>query len=367
MPIEIARTQVRRGRSHALIGVVAGALLAAFAPANAAEDCLSFNTANVSVQLINGTYKVVDGGHWMMDFGTNQANAIRSRDMIQSYGMNKICFVGRGTAPKPFMYFRIGAGFPSGSRAGQVATSYNPYNTKAVSVSGTWRVRDCSREVWNFGSSSADASTLASLVRTNNLRTLVTIGSAADPDMSYFLQDLAYRPSMSLGVALAGQEMSNWCWAATGRMIMRWHGVTVAQCDLANERLGRNTCCNVTRCPTPDNGNACNSTGWPDVAFNNRGFLYSRTSSSAISWQTLWDNISCDTRPVGVTWAWAGGGGHIMVASGVRLEADGTRMVRIHDPLAVCAGSTRWVTYAAYVSVAGQYTHWDDFYNIRRN
>src|SRR5216684_7050141 len=39
------------------------------------EDCLGINPVNVDAKKISGTWKVVDGNHWMMDFGANAAGA----------------------------------------------------------------------------------------------------------------------------------------------------------------------------------------------------------------------------------------------------------------------------------------------------
>src|SRR6266852_5592955 len=39
------------------------------------EDCLGINPANVQAKNVGGSWKVVDGNHWMMDFGSKQANA----------------------------------------------------------------------------------------------------------------------------------------------------------------------------------------------------------------------------------------------------------------------------------------------------
>lgn len=54
----------------------------------------------------------------------------------------------------------------------------------------------------------------------------------------------------------------------------------------------------------------------------------------------------------------------MMVAVGYATVA-GTNFVTIKDPWAPCEGDVRIVTYTAYVGASG-YTHWDDFYEIRR-
>lgn len=50
------------------------------------------------------TGKVVDGDHWMLDFGDKQAEANKALSVIKKYGFTHICFVGRPDAP--MMYFR---------------------------------------------------------------------------------------------------------------------------------------------------------------------------------------------------------------------------------------------------------------------
>lgn len=60
-----------------------------------------------------------------------------------------------------------------------------------------------------------------------------------------------------------------WCWAATDKSIMAYHGTNPAQCEIVNVGLGRDYCCN--------NPSACNqglSTCDNDVVFQHWGFQY---------------------------------------------------------------------------------------------
>jgi hypothetical protein len=68
------------------------------------EDCVSFNPATTTVQQIKGSWKVVDGNHWMFDFGVNKAEAEQTLAIIKKYGFTHSCFVGR-TGSK-FTYLR---------------------------------------------------------------------------------------------------------------------------------------------------------------------------------------------------------------------------------------------------------------------
>ncbi len=70
----------------------------------AGEDCLAFNPANLSVIKAQGRWKVVEGSHWLLDFGNRNDYAQRALAVIQHHGFARICYVGR---PNPGMtYFR---------------------------------------------------------------------------------------------------------------------------------------------------------------------------------------------------------------------------------------------------------------------
>jgi hypothetical protein len=70
-----------------------------------AEDCISFDPNNTTIQRVSGSWKIVEGGtHWMFDFGGKQVEARKTLQIIKKYGLNKSCFVGR---PGPsFKYLR---------------------------------------------------------------------------------------------------------------------------------------------------------------------------------------------------------------------------------------------------------------------
>ena len=68
------------------------------------EDCIPFNPATITVQQLQGSWKVVDGNNWMFDFGANKVEADQALAIIKKYGFTQSCFVGR---PGPsFTYLR---------------------------------------------------------------------------------------------------------------------------------------------------------------------------------------------------------------------------------------------------------------------
>lgn len=68
------------------------------------EDCIGFNPNNIEVKKIGGRWKIVDGSHYIFDFGTSYSEAKKSYDIIKKHNFTKTCYVGR---PGPsFEYMR---------------------------------------------------------------------------------------------------------------------------------------------------------------------------------------------------------------------------------------------------------------------
>jgi phosphohistidine phosphatase SixA len=66
------------------------------------EDCVSFNPDKIQIKYIKGRWKIVEGSHWIMDFGFKSKEAAQALRIIKKYGYNQICYVGR---PKPSMTY----------------------------------------------------------------------------------------------------------------------------------------------------------------------------------------------------------------------------------------------------------------------
>jgi hypothetical protein len=161
-------------------------------------------------------------------------------------------------------------------------------------------------------------------------------------------------PNHNLTVTLRPQENNKWCWAASGQMVMEFLGNNVNQCTQANNRFNRNDCCNT---PTPA---GCINSGWPE--FNKYNFTFNKTNDAGLSWDYIQNQIFCKRKDFAFTWAWNGGGGHMMAAIGYQTQG-GTTFVEVNDPWPPNVGNFSVITYNAYVSGAG-YTHWDDYYDV---
>jgi hypothetical protein len=146
---------------------------------------------------------------------------------------------------------------------------------------------------------------------------------AAMVNMAAVLPNTGHAAEKMLPVTEQWQETSQWCWAASGQMIMEYLGTSATppratpQCYQANQRFGRTDCCT---CPTPAYVSAANPgcvrPGWPQL--DTWGY-----NSSETTWGTAlaWDQVKAEIeagRPFMLSWAWHGGGAHAMVGIGYR-------------------------------------------------
>jgi hypothetical protein len=70
----------------------------------AGEDRIPFDPAHLEVKQIGDRWKVVEGTHWLLDFGPGQGNAIAALHFIKKHKFTEMCFVGR--PHPPMTYFK---------------------------------------------------------------------------------------------------------------------------------------------------------------------------------------------------------------------------------------------------------------------
>ena len=119
------------------------------------EDCVSFNPDTAEVKQIGGRWKIVDGSHWLFDFGDKKSEAERSLNIIKHYHMNQSCFVGR---PHPsFSYFLVSGSSPVGAFSGEDCVSFNPATIEVKNIGGRWKIVDGTHWLFDFGAKESEA------------------------------------------------------------------------------------------------------------------------------------------------------------------------------------------------------------------
>jgi hypothetical protein len=119
------------------------------------EDCIGFNPNSTEVRRVNGRWKIVDGSHWMFDFGNKEGEARQALRVIKHYRMNQSCFVGRPDAS--FEYLLVSGNAPSGSLSGEDCVRFNPNNIEVKRIEGRWKIVDGDHWMFDFGNKQAEA------------------------------------------------------------------------------------------------------------------------------------------------------------------------------------------------------------------
>lgn len=153
-----------------------------------------------------------------------------------------------------------------------------------------------------------------------------------------------------LNLGLKQQEHSNWCWAASASMILKYSGnLNVAQCSLANYSFGINYACGNTTFYWNSNANQGNWNYYVDDAMNyywgSTRFYQQNGYQSQTSLQTRINN----NKPFIMSWRWSSGGAHDVVVKGYSGS-----YVYFNDPW----DGSYYRTYASTVSASDR--SWED-------
>jgi hypothetical protein len=186
---------------------------------------------------------------------------------------------------------------------------------------------------------------------------------------------------------------NNWCWAASGQMIMELlgkPGTAACQCRQAEHVLGVKGCCvTPSSCvPADDLPARCDRPRWP--AFVEKpewyDFTYATTCDALPQRQ---DDDACDAKPLGWTALTAelcagrpviaslrsrgSTKGHTVVVKGFSTRPH--RRVLVLDPMRLCPpgrdcegelDESFWISYDEYARGWNGMVHWVDFFGIRR-
>jgi hypothetical protein len=162
---------------------------------------------------------------------------------------------------------------------------------------------------------------------------------------------LASDQAVYLEVPYDAQRQSNWCWAASGGMVLSFLGRPTTQCQQANARFrGAKVpkdadCCNPLQCNWP---------GFPE--FGDLAFQY--RDEKPLTWEELTNQLRHGI-PVAFSWFWKGGGEHMLVAIGFT-TAGSQRWVYVHDP-APDVRQPPFIPYERYVEGVS-YEHARDYF-----
>jgi hypothetical protein len=126
-------------------------------------DCMRFDPATLNVRQVKGRWKIVEGGHWLFDFGSNPSAARQSLKVIRHYRMDRACVIGR---PDPlFTYMLAKGGSPSGDMAGEDCVAFDPKRITVSKTQGSWKIVSGRRWLFDFGQSQTEARQALAVIR----------------------------------------------------------------------------------------------------------------------------------------------------------------------------------------------------------
>ena len=138
------------------------------------EDCISINPSRVQAKRVGGRWKVVQNNMYILDFKNNRNDAIKARNIIRHYRMNKQCFVGR---PKPpFKYFLRGNVSPSGSFSGEDCIGFNRTNLRVVKRNNRWKITSGNSYLFDFASKKNEADASLALIHKYRFNRVCYVG-----------------------------------------------------------------------------------------------------------------------------------------------------------------------------------------------
>lgn len=161
-------------------------------PLFAAEDCIAFDPTKVEAKLVNGSWKVVQGNMWMLDFGaTGQANATKAAAIIKFYKMDSQCFVGRPNPP--FQYWLVNGQAPVGKYAGEDCIPFNLNTVEVKQINGRWKIVDGNNWLFDFNTSQSQAQDALAIIKKYGFNNVCYVGRP-NPPMIYLRKDLRFVP-----------------------------------------------------------------------------------------------------------------------------------------------------------------------------
>ena len=152
-------------------------------PSKTFEDCTSFDPEQAQVKEIDGNWLIVVGNLGLLEFHSNEQEARDALSVIQFYGFNKQCFVGR---PDPSMeYYLVNDQAPSGMIQGEDCSRFDPTRIEVKIIRGRWKIVEGDLWIMDFEDNESETRTAFDLVQKYGFNQMCYVGRPA-PSLIYF-------------------------------------------------------------------------------------------------------------------------------------------------------------------------------------
>lgn len=151
-------------------------------PPPAQAECLDFVPEKLSVREKDGKFQIVQDDWWLFDFASRDTEAYAALKVIQQYGMNQSCFIGK---PNPVFRFLLVAGrAPLGQWYEEDCIPFHPTIISVVERDGRWLIIDSDVTVFDFGRHEAEAKAALAAIKKHQFTHACYIGRP-EPSFQY--------------------------------------------------------------------------------------------------------------------------------------------------------------------------------------
>ena len=149
------------------------------------EDCYAFDPTGAEVSMMRDTWAITASNKTILSFGQDFADAERALTIMQQYGLNKQCFVGR---PGPSMeYFLVDESSPRGALSRENCRTFKPRRLYVAYDYVSWNVMDGDHILLRFGQKESEANQALQILKKYKFSKLCYVGQPS-PYMAYFRQ-----------------------------------------------------------------------------------------------------------------------------------------------------------------------------------
>jgi hypothetical protein len=145
------------------------------------KECAQFDPSVIRVQQIRGRWQLVDGKHWLYDFGADQVAATKALEVIKHYGINRMCALG--TLDRPHDYYLLArGGSPWGPMDGESCVAIDPDRAAVSRRQDRWIITSGKRRLFDFGKRQTDAKKALAVIRQHGFTHRCQVGR---PDANF--------------------------------------------------------------------------------------------------------------------------------------------------------------------------------------
>lgn len=148
------------------------------------NECFTFNPRQLTVEYIDGGWKLLSGEYFLEDFANRKGEAQTSMAMIKHYRMNEFCSVGGLNTE--FKYLLSHGKVPVGKYFNEYCVRFRRHRLRMRNINGHWKIGDGNFWMFDFGNQRRDAKRAISIMKKYPFRYACYVGNQSTRHFRYF-------------------------------------------------------------------------------------------------------------------------------------------------------------------------------------